>query len=502
MPFYFDMTVEELQASVQKNPFELDLWLALIQLVAKEECSENALDEIFIAEDLFPENVELQAIKSLCLMSLGETREAHELLQQSLRRSPGENMINRVVQDFLPSFESVTPDRLLNPQSIRESIEDNPSERDFVERLDSTIDLIHAFRESDGTFENLIEQLEQHVQQFPDDINAKLDLARLCYNNGYHKKSRLYYEAVIEEDPLCASAYFELATIDPDPRNAIRLSELALDLCPTFECGRYNYGTLLHKIGMVKEGRNELLRIPADSSYYVASLEAIANSYSHEGYLEKAIDTQEKVVALSPKDAEAWNCLGHFFAELGDYETALKKFDHVIGLDSEHLDGLHNRALMLSRLGRHEESVHVLKYALTIEPNSEPLLVNLAVELNCSERNDEAIELTQQSLERFPDNARMWLNLGSFQFEAGRFEEGIECSLKALEVDPTKAAAWLNIACSYALQGNRDECLTALKACLEVCPDLVFNVLMEESLQQFFHDPEFQELLSSTKSSL
>ena len=502
MPFYSDMPFEELQESVQNNPFELDLWLALIKRVAKEECCESALEEIFIAEDLFPDNAELQAIKSLCLMSLGETREAHDLLQQSLRRCPGDEIISRVIDEFLPNFETVSQDLLLNPFAIRESVGLDANENDFVEKLNSTIDLIRTFQENEGNPENLISPLEKHIENFSDDINAKLDLARLCHNTGYHEKSRHYYSIVIDEDPLCASAYFELATIEPDPFEAIRLSELGLDLCPNFECGRYNYGTLLLRVDMFAEARNELLRIPADSSYYVAGLEAIANSHSEQGSFENAINAQEKVVALSPKDPEAWNCFGHFFAQLGDYETALQQFDRAIQIDSEHLDGLHNRALMLGRLDRHDEAVHVLRYALTIEPNCETLLVNLAVELNRSQRNGEAIKLANRSLEQFPDHARMWLNLGSFYYEAGQLDSAIESSQRALELDPEKALACWNIACSYAQKGNRNECLAALHTCFRICPEFVGRILKEESLQPFLDDEEFQALLSSTQSSL
>lgn len=502
MPFYFDMPFEELQESVQNNPFELDLWLALIKRVAKEECCESALEEIFVAEDLFPENAELQAIKSLCLMSLGETREAHDLLQQSLRRCPGDEIIVRVLEEFLPNFESVSQDLLLNPFAIRESVGSHSLESDFVDQLSSTIDLIRAFQENQKHPENLIGPLEQHIQRFPRDINSKLDLARLCHNTGYHNKARHYYRIVIEDDPLCAPAYFELATIEPETHEAIRLSELGIDLCPTFECGRFNYGTLLIQVGMFAEARNELLRIPADSPYYVAGLEVIANSHSAQGSFENAICTQEKVVSLNPNDTESWNCFGHFFAQLGDYETALQQFDRVIELDSEHIDGLHNRALMLGRLDRHEEAVHVLRYALTIEPSCETLLTVLAVELSQSKRNKEAIELTIRSLERFPKHARMWLNLGGFHFEDDDLDSAIECSHKALELDPENGLAWWNIACSHAKKSERTECLAALHACLKLCPEIVDRVSKEESLLPYLHDAEFQTLLSSINPSL
>lgn len=502
MPFYFDMPLEKLQESVQNNPFELDMWLALIKRVAKDDCCESALEEIFVAEDLFPENPELQAIKSLCLMSLGETREAYDLLQQSLRRCPGDEIIVRVLEEFLPNFEDVSLDLLLNPYAIRENIGSKTLEREFVDQLSSTIELIHAFQKNQDQPENLIGQLEQHIQRFSHDINSKLDLARLCHNTGYHNKARHYYRIVIEEDPLCASAYFELATIEPDLNEAIRLSETGLDLRPTFECGRYNYGTLMVKVSMFAEARNELLRIPADSPYYVAGLEVIANSHSAQGSFVNAITTQEKVVTLNPTDTESWNSFGHFFAQLGDYETALDQFDQVIKLDSEHLDGLHNRALMLGKLGRHEEAVHVLKYALTIEPKCQTLATNLAVELSRSKRNEEAIEFSNRSLKQFPKHASLWLNLGSFHFEAGNLDTAIECSKKALEFAPHKGLAWWNIACSYARKQDLPNCLAALHTCFELDPDLVDRVSTEESLQPYLHGDEFQKLLNSIEPPL
>jgi len=495
MSFYFDIPIEELHLSVQRNPFEIDLWLTLINRVAKEDCVESALEEVFVAEDIFPENTELQAVKSLCLMSLGETREAYDLLQQSLRRSPGDEIVDRLVSEFLPSFVDVSQDHLFNPYALREQIENRQLETDFVERLESTIGLIQKFNESDSHPEDLVEPFERHIQNFPNDINAKLDLARLCHNIEDTHKARRFYQSVIEADPLCASAYFELATIEPDLPKAIELSEIGLQLCPRFECGRYNYATLLFKCGMLKEGRNEMLRLPADSSFYVSGLEAIANSYSEEGTFGQAAKFQEKVVTLSKNNPEAWNCYGHFFAQQGDFETALKHFDRVIELDSEHIDALHNRALMLGRLGRSEEAVHVLRYALAIAPEEESLLVNLGVELNHSGRNGEAIQVMQEALFLFPENSRMWLNLGSFQFQAQKFLESIECSRKAIEIDPDKGLAWWNIACAQALLGERDECLSALRESTVRRPDLTGLIADESAFEQYLDDDDFKALL-------
>ena len=495
MSFYFDMPLKELQTSVQNNPFELDLWLALIQRFAEDDCLEDALEEVFVAEDIFPESVELQAMKSLCLLSTGEIREGHDLLQQSLRRSPGDDMVNRVVNEFLPSFKQVTEDHLLNPYAIRENASAENLETAFIERLESTIDLIQTFNENESDPSKLVTPLERHVRNFPDDINAKLDLARLCLSLDDQKKARQFYRVVIAADPLCASAYFELATIESDPDVAIDLSEKALEMCPMFECGRYNYATLLLKQGMLEEGRNEMLRVPADSSYYVLGLEAIANSHSQQGNYEKAIEIQEKVVSLSVENTEAWNCYGHFFAEMGDYETALVHFDRVIQLNNEHLDGLHNRALMLSRLGRSEEAVHVLRYAASIDRNDVSIVVNLGVELDRTGQVREAILLTEQALGQFPENENLWLNLSSFHYRRGQFTESLGCGEKAVELAPDSTQAWWNIACASAELDDREKSLSALRRGLELRPQLAEYVQGEPAFDRFKDDKEFQQLL-------
>jgi len=437
MSFYIDMPLEELQASVQINPFELELWLTLIQRVAEKQGAENALEEVFVVEDIFPESVELQAIKALCLLSLGEVCEAHELLQQSLRRSPGDVLLNRVLNEFLPAFETLTEDHLLNPFAIRDNARSESVEAGFLERLESTIDLIQTYNDCESDPEQLIAPLERHVRNFPRDINAKLDLARLCYNIGHHNRARQFYNDVIMEDPLCGSAYFELATIEQDTDTAIDLSERGLDLCPTFECGRYNYATLLLKAGMLEEGRKEMLRIPADSSFYILGLEAIATSYSQQGNFEQAIDFQRKVVALSIDNAEAWNCYGHFFAQMGDYENALLHFDRVIELDNEHLDGLYNRGLVLSQLGRHQDAAMVLKYALAIAPTDETILVNLVTELGRCGQIAEAIELAEFSTDHYPNNAQMWQLMGNLYRGEGNLEEATRCQENATHLTKT-----------------------------------------------------------------
>lgn len=495
MSFYLDMSLKELQRSSQHNPFEIDLWLTLIHRMARERGAADALEEVFVVEDIFPNSTELQAIKSLCLLSLGNTKEGHELLQQSLRRSPGDALLQRLLQEFLPAFKNLSEDLLLNPHAIRDSVRPSSFESQFLERLESTISLIQTFNENEGDPETLLTPMERHVKNFPNDINAKLDLARLYHKTGHHPRARLFYRKVLKDDPLCASAYFELATIEPDIEEAIHLSETGLELYPMFECGRYNYASLLLKAGMLEEGRIEMLRIPADSSFYILGLEAIANSHSQQGDFQQAIQFQEKVVALSVNNAEAWNCYGHFFAKLGEYEVALKHFDRVIEIDCEHLDGLYNRASMLSQLDRHSEAVLVLKYALTIMPHEQGLLINLVTELGNCAQLAEAIELAESALKQFPQNEKLWQALGGIHEQDDNPAAAIRCAEKALRIDSRNPLTLWYLARSHARLGHRDQSLVALQQCVRLHPELRQEIRNEDAFKIFINDPGFQSLV-------
>ena len=496
MSFYLDMSLEELHASTQNNPFELELWLTLIRRTAKERGAEDALEEVHIIEDMFPNSLELHAIKSLCLLSLGKVRQGHDLLQQSLRRSPGDALLQRLLGEFLPAFKNLTEDLLLNPYAIRDSVGPTEFEEQFIERLESTIELIQTLNDNESDPEMLLTPMEKHVKNFPNDVSAKLDLARLYHNIQHYPRARHLYRTVIDEDPMCATAYFELATIESDSHEAIELSETGLELCPMFECGRYNYATLLLKAGMLEEGRKEMLRIPADSSYYILGLEAIANSHSQQGDFEQAIQVQEKVVALSCNNAEAWNCYGHFFAQLGEYEQALRHFDRVIELDSEHADGLFNRSVILSQMGRHEEAILVLRYALTITPKEQSLLVNLISELGHCDRVYEAIEIAESSLRQFPKNEKLWQSLANLYEKDGNAEAAIRCGEEAMHIDSRNPITLWYLARAHARLGHREETISMLSQCFYAKPELRDQVATEKAFQIFADDQEFRNLIS------
>jgi tetratricopeptide (TPR) repeat protein len=494
MSLFFDTPIADLKREVQEYPSQILPRIALIQKLALHNQLHEALEEISVSEVLFPSNLELQAAKSLCMFAMGDTLEGYELMQQSLRRSPGGEIVQTLTDDLLPCFSNMVPQELFDPRVLRRSLSRDCTDKDVIDRLESTIELLETFTKSDDDPMRLLVTLEEHIRRFPDDVGAKLDLARLLCSMDLPKRAEKLYLQVLASDPLCAAAYFELATLEEDRVRAIELSRLGLEMVPQYECGRFNLGILLLQNGDAEQGRHELLRLPADSKFYIAALESIAGSFAEEGEVEKALEFQTKVVSLAKESVDAWNNFGHYHALLDDHETALVKFEEAIRLDGRNVIALHNKGLVLGRLGQHERAVEVLRHAFNIAPDNEAIISALGFELGNMDRYEEAIELTELAIIGNDDNARMWLNLGNYYSKVERLEDSLRCSHKALEIDSEKAAAIWNIACVHAKQNDKENCLLFLAQAIKKDPAFAKRIRHEADLVTFRKDPKFIQL--------
>ena len=498
MSFFTEIPVAELEAIAQSNPSELEPRLVLIRRLAAEGEVAEALDLVEESSKSFADNPELMALKAMCQLSVNETEAGYELLQIALRRSPGADFVNKLTQEIMPCFLNLAPEQIFDPKWILQQATENKQDKKFSEnfqaRLDSLISLTGLLLDQGGGPDEIIAGLKSHLHRFPDDINAKLDLARYYNASGDAEHAETHYQEVVAADPLCAPAYFELATLVGDVEQALQFSRKGIDLCPDYECGRVNLGAFLFETGSYSEAVDVLRRVPSDSPFYVLALWNIVNSYRLQSNLPEASAGLEKIVALTPDDTEAWDAYGCVNVELQDYENALKHFDRVIEIDSENVNGLHNRAIALGKLMRHEEAIQTIKYALVIDPDHAQLLISLANLQSELGELETAIETLENALKRHPEEATMWLNLGSFYCQDKRLEKSLQHSRKCLEIDPSKGLAYWNIACVYAKQNDKEECYLNLKQSIELSPQMAEQIMEDKDLQPFLDDPRFTSL--------
>lgn len=94
------------------------------------------------------------------------------------------------------------------------------------------------------------------------------------------------------------------------------------------------------------------------------------NQYFKKGEYQKAVEEFEKVIALQPDFAPAYNRLGMAYAILKDFEKAQKNFEKVIELAPEIDQGYLNMGLLFELKGDRERAISYFKKALSLNPEN------------------------------------------------------------------------------------------------------------------------------------
>ncbi len=83
---------------------------------------------------------------------------------------------------------------------------------------------------------------------------------------------------------------------------------------------------------------------------------------------EDALASYDKLVALTPNSAEAFNDRGIALGELGRHQDAVACFEQVLVLEPRHANALGNLGEMLGSLRRHEDAARAFARLIEIEP--------------------------------------------------------------------------------------------------------------------------------------
>jgi len=162
----------------------------------------------------------------------------------------------------------------------------------------------------------------------------------------------------------------------------------------------------------------------------------------YSGKYEEAIEYNDKILELNPKDEKAWLNKGFYLANLGRYEEAIECLDEVLKIDPNYTGAWSNKGVALQKLDRYEEAIKYYDKALEIDPNYKYAWTSKGVALQKLDRYEEAIKYYDKALEIDPNYKLAWHNKGIALFDLERYEEAIKCYDKALEIDPNYKLAW------------------------------------------------------------
>ena len=194
--------------------------------------------------------------------------------------------------------------------------------------------------------EAAVEVLEKLFSQYPDSMDYRFELARVCFDLQKYEKAARLVISIIAERPKYVHSYVLAAKIYVkmfDFANVLDMTQkaLALDL------------------------NNE-------EAFYLKALAEIGLQKFDDSIL-----TSQNLLNYNPYKAEAYALLGAAYMEKNDSVAALKYYEEAINVDSKNADYFLSAALLLRKLGRNKEAIRYLYVARALKSDSKDITMRL-----------------------------------------------------------------------------------------------------------------------------
>lgn len=169
-----------------------------------------------------------------------------------------------------------------------------------------------------------------------------------------------------------------------------------------------------------------------------------------QGRVAEAFSLHEKVVKLSPSDAEAHFNLGIMLKAMNRPEEALTSYRRAISLQPQYPDALNNMGSLLLDIDQLTEAAQTLGLALELEPDNYRALNNLGLVYAKKQQFDDAVECYETAVRIKPDFFDALNNLGLALNDMGRLDEAIIALAQAVKLQPGNASAYINFGSALA----------------------------------------------------
>ena len=194
--------------------------------------------------------------------------------------------------------------------------------------------------------------------------------------------------------------------------------------------------------------------------------------FKKTGKLEDSVIANQKVLEISPNDAEAHNNLGNTLKELGRIEDAETSYNKAISIEPDLAEAHSNLGNTLKELGRLEDAETSCNKAITIKPGYAEAHYNLGNTLKELGRLEDAETSYNKAIAIKPEYSEAYYNLGVTLQELGRLEDAATSYNKAIAIKPDYAEAHSNLGNILQELGRLEDAEISHNKAIAIKPDL------------------------------
>lgn len=190
----------------------------------------------------------------------------------------------------------------------------------------------------------------------------------------------------------------------------------------------------------------------------------LGSSKSPEKSLEKAMELNQKAIALDDANAEAHAQSGWLFTMMGKYEEAIAKIERAIELAPNSADAHMWMSIILRVSSRNEESIQFAEQAIRLNPIPDSWYFRgLALSYMHAQRYDEAITMCKKGLNQAPNDLLTHLACAAIYGKAGRKDAARSEAEEVLKRNPKFSAVSYVKTAPYKKQSDRDFLLDGMQ---------------------------------------
>lgn len=188
------------------------------------------------------------------------------------------------------------------------------------------------------------------------------------------------------------------------------------------------------------------------------------------GQLEAARTLCERILEISPDEADALELLGVVLSQSGELPHAVDLLSRAVLLQPANPAFHSNLGKALMAAGRSSESVSHYYRAVELQPNHGSAQYDLGSALLHDEQPDAAVPTFQQALRLMPEDPAALNNLGNALRQLGQSGAAVDCYRRALKQKPGLTEAHVNLGLALQESGIFDEAGSCLERAIAMAP--------------------------------